>query len=558
MEPMQVDAPAANAAPMTLEVLSLINDSRMTYGLRHQDYQRYREYCAHRVRRLRQLLELTKPNNKQVNQQKPLPETFSDARFLHLYVFEVERAWAHSMELKQESSSSMDMRKRHHLRKRLKKASKHADALSDLCDKQSVESRSTLDVKAYAARMKGYLLVEQQEWQAALDQFIIARVIYDGFGTATDNPQQEALCYAAIDDIDPNIRFCAYKLQLDTSNIPQLVNDLQKKNSMVSTLEPQLLQITQSSKKERPTLKWRGTTIVLRNDTVVKALEAAQQKSEWNEAEKVVKKAVKDDKEATAKVASSQSAKSTQDLQSVYAYVIYNSNARIIHRNIQSALQAKSQDAVRLFDDILQIIQTLRELPVNDDLATAFEAEMDVLEHYYRGYRCMYVAQVYGDLERAAESVAMYQRAQTYMVQTKQQLQRLNGFQPDTALTVTEEDLSKLEQQIRSGSWKMHAAWHLAQDKNNGTSELSSKMEQLKLNNDSYLIDDLDSYPAGLTQDSAMPKLVPFPPKLEAVVAKPFYFDLAANHVQYPDSLTLRAEDRSSGLFSKFFGFGKS
>lgn len=138
----------------------------MTYGLRHQDYQRYRyvgthsmvpacmlmdasssEYCAHRVRRLRQLLELTKPNNKNVNQQKRLPETFSDARFLHLYVFQVERAWAHAMELKQESSSSMDMRKRHHLRKRLKKASQHADALSDLCDQQSVESRSVLDVK---------------------------------------------------------------------------------------------------------------------------------------------------------------------------------------------------------------------------------------------------------------------------------------------------------------------------------------------------------------------------------------------------------------------------
>lgn len=41
----------------------------------------------------------------------------------------------------------MDMRKRHHLRKRLKKASQHAEALSDLCDQQSVESRSVLDVK---------------------------------------------------------------------------------------------------------------------------------------------------------------------------------------------------------------------------------------------------------------------------------------------------------------------------------------------------------------------------------------------------------------------------
>lgn len=146
-------------------VLGLINESRMTYGLRHQDYQRYRysgieksryllltvlfcsEYCTNRIRRLRQILKLTQSNNKTTNVRKPLPQEFNDARYLHLGVYETERAWAFAMELKQESANSMETRQRHHLVKRLKRASQHAEALYTLCQEQTVDIRTVLDVK---------------------------------------------------------------------------------------------------------------------------------------------------------------------------------------------------------------------------------------------------------------------------------------------------------------------------------------------------------------------------------------------------------------------------
>lgn len=107
------------------------------------------EYCTNRIHRLRQILKLTQANNRQTNVRKSIPEEFHDPRYLHLYIYECERAWAFSMELKQESANSMDTRQRHHLVKRLKRASQHAQALYELCEKQTVDSRTVLDVKVY-------------------------------------------------------------------------------------------------------------------------------------------------------------------------------------------------------------------------------------------------------------------------------------------------------------------------------------------------------------------------------------------------------------------------
>lgn len=55
------------------------------------------------------------------------------------------------MELKQESANSMETRQRHHLVKRLKRASQHAEALYKLCQEQTVDIRTVLDVKVRVA-----------------------------------------------------------------------------------------------------------------------------------------------------------------------------------------------------------------------------------------------------------------------------------------------------------------------------------------------------------------------------------------------------------------------
>ncbi|KAI9497487.1 hypothetical protein BDB00DRAFT_626034 [Zychaea mexicana] len=515
---MDVDTPL-----IKLDVLELVNGSRMTYGLRHQDFQRYRKHCTHRVQRLRQILHLTKPNNKKTNQQKELPAKISDARYLHLYVFEVERAWAYAMDLNQELSA--DTRKRHHTRKKLKRATQHAEALYELCEQQDVEDRSKLE--AYAAAMRGHLYFELQQWQDALNQFVSARTIYEHFAGLSSTTHHEALCYAAIDDIDPSIRICAYNLRLNetsmASNVDELVKSLKQSDAAgIASLEQQLSKISQDGGKGRGAeslaqVSWRDRQAAIKNDKVAKAVAKAQEATRqsdstkhdddastsfdrvlavWAEAEKLVKKALKEDKEATAKVASSKSAKSTEELQFIYSYVAYNMYARSIQRNVQlvaqgdsDGAQRKPQENVRLHDDILKYLESIREL-LSHEQEGQLDWELNVLTHYYRGCRCLHVAQAYADLNRIAEAVALYRVAQTYIAQAKQLLHQGDSFASDSVLTVSDKDLVELEQTLRNNAWKTQAAWYLKHGGNTAESDLQTQMEQLNLDDEKKVSND--------------------------------------------------------------------
>ncbi|KAI8081834.1 uncharacterized protein B0P05DRAFT_508635 [Gilbertella persicaria] len=528
---------ASTQEPMVVDVLNLINDARMTYGLRHQDYQRYREYCTNRVRRLRQILKLTQSNNKTNNARKALPEKFDDARYLHLYIYETERAWAYAMELKQESANSIDTRSRHHLVKRLKRASQHAEQLYALCQKQKVDNYTVLDVKAYTSSMKGYLFFEQQQWQEALSQFIESRTIYNRFAQ-NNQPEKEALCYAAMDEIDPNIRFCAYKLQLE-QDVEKLVSEHHD-----SSLDAQLNQVISESRQQQP-LTWREKTVQIKHPALAEAIQKAQENNSWTETEKLAKKAVKEDKEATAKVTSSRSAKATEDLQFLFTFVEYHAFGSLIQRNLKLVAQAdKPQQAIQLYDDILKNIEYMWELPnVKDDMA--FDGELNVLSLYYKGCRCVHVAHAYSNMKKTPESLALYQKAQSYVVQAKQGLSQIRQFAQDALLKVTEQDLSELEQSIQSGSWKSRAAWYLEHGETEQTTETLEDLTS------GALINQLETYPSHISPQ----RLVDFPPSFQPVACKPFYFDLAANFIKYPEqSIDERTEKTSSGFWGIFGG----
>ncbi|KAI9358479.1 hypothetical protein BD770DRAFT_410284 [Pilaira anomala] len=520
-----------STGPMSMDVLGLINSSRMTYGLRHEDYQRYREYCTNRIHRLRQILKLTQANNKKVNVQKSLPQEINDVRYLHLYVYESERAWSFAMELKQESANSMDTRQRHHVVKRLKKASQYAQQLYTLCENQTVEIRTVLDAKAYATLMKGYLLLEQQNWQEALYKLVESRTIYEKFAQMNSNAEQEALCYSAIDKIDPNIRFCLYKIGKNNS-IEQIAEEYQSKE-----LEAQISAMGQNKKETvQKSMNWRDKQFTIKSEPLVNAID----KKDWVEAEKLIKKALKEDKEATAKITSSKSAKATEDLNNIFTFVEYSLFATNIQRNLELVKNVeKPQQAVKLYDDILKNTEHIWGLPnVRDDIS--FDNELTC--------RCVQVALSYINLKKTLESLAIYDRAQIYIVQAKQALAQTKSFSQDSLLKINEDDLSTLENTVRTGIWKSRAAWFLE----NGQDEekMTEDMSQLNLNADA-LITNLDAYPNAINSNH----LVDFPPKFEPVACKPFYFDLAANFVKYPEqSLSDRSEKNtgSSGFWNIF------
>ncbi|KAI9468086.1 MAG: hypothetical protein EXX96DRAFT_591867 [Benjaminiella poitrasii] len=560
--------------PLYMDVLSIINESRMTYGLRHQDYQRYREYCTNRVRRLRQILKLNQSNNKKTNVRKPFPEIIDNVHYLHLFVFDIERAWAYAMELKQESNDSMETRHHHHLIKRLKRAALYAESLHQLCMQQNVDKRTVLDTKAYACLMKGYLSFEQQNWENALNQFIETRVIYENFAKSTDNSEQEALCYAAIDEIDPNIRFCGYRLHLPEGQDVQRIVASRAQN--MTELNEQLNAWSQSSvtvKKELKQLRWRNKEMTIKNKSFADAITRAQNIGEndetklvqaWREAEKAGKKAIKEDKEATAKVTSSKSAKTTEDLQRAFVFVEYHLFGYFIQRNFRLAReeQQSSQQAIKLYDDILKNIEYIWDLPnlKQDDMS--LDEELNILSLYYKGCRCVQVAITYADMNKIVESLALYQKAQAYIVQAKQlkfKHQRVHATDEDDGildLEVADADIAHLEQSIQAGTWKSRAAYYLENGSKSNVDaddQLTEEMEQLM--NDRYLVNELDSYPRRIQRSH----LVEFPPQFQPVACKPFYFDLAANFVQYPDqALNDRVATKSGGGgFWGLFGSGR-
>lgn len=151
-------------------------------------------------------------------------------------------------------------------------------------------------------------------------------------------------------------------------------------------------------------------------------------------------------------------------------------------------------------------------------------------------------------MKKTPESLAIYQRAQLYVVQAKQELAQIKTFSQDALLQISESDLANVENIIRSGTWKSRAAWFL---ENGQEEDVTEKMDQLNLDADA-LIHQLDSYPSVIQPTH----LVDFPPKFQPVACKPFYFDLAANFVKYPEqSLNERTEKTAGGSgFWNIFG----
>jgi signal recognition particle subunit SRP68 len=217
----------------------------------------------------------------------------------------------------------------------------------------------------------------------------LCRTIYERFASTNSSGHQEALCYSAMDDIDPNIRFCAYKLQLgggggSAQDIDALVTTLkQRRNGTgMDLLEAQLAKVGEEHRKEQVQalahMTWRQEHFDVKNtrmaDAIVKAQTTTAKQSsslgvvaqydgilsDWADAEKRIKKLLKEDKEAVAKVTSSKSAKTTQELEWIHAYIAYHLYAYSIQRNLAlideiHASHGKVQKRIKLWDDILKV-----------------------------------------------------------------------------------------------------------------------------------------------------------------------------------------------------------
>uniref|UniRef100_A0A7N8YLX8 Signal recognition particle subunit SRP68 n=1 Tax=Mastacembelus armatus TaxID=205130 RepID=A0A7N8YLX8_9TELE len=544
-----------------LEILQIIKESQQQHGLRHGDYQRYRGYCSRRLRRLRKTLGFKMGNRHKYIGKKVTVEILSDNRYLLLVLMEAERAWSYAMQLKQEANT--EPRKRFHLLARLRKAAKHSEKLEKLCESPRVDAKTKLEAQAYTAYLSGMVEFELQEWKRAMEAFNKCKTIYEKLASAFT--EELAVLYRQrVDEISPNIRYCAYNIGDQNA-----INDLMQMRltgggggMMAEKLEAL---ITQARTKQAATMsevEWRGRTVPVKidkarvfllgladNEAAIAQATNEETKehlyetllAECRDTIQAVREELKSEAKQRERSSDTDSGK-VSNLQFLHSYLTYIKLCTLVKRNESMAqtLHAKlketqsdenkrgprPQDLIRLYDIILQSLAELSTLQGLEDDHT-FQKEVSLKMLVYKAYRCFFIAQSYVLVKKWSEALVLYERVLKYAKEVQSKAKSLNNRLKDLP------DIQELIAEVNAEKYSLQAAPH-------------SVRFCLAFRLDPSLV-------------GKQPNLVQFPPDFQPIPCKPLFFDLALNHVTFPpldEKVEQKGKGGLTGYIKGIFGFG--
>jgi len=252
-------------AAFSLKILPLTVGLHQKHGLRHNDYQRYRQYCSRRLARVRKATKMVQGEKRKFNKKEINAENLKEEKHLEIPLMTTERAWAYAMQLKFETNT--EPRKRYHMVNRLRKAEKEAAKLEKTAmEAERCDARTKLEAQAYRAWIAGALKFETQEWSAATEQLTAAKTIYEKLSSALSE-EEAGLCKQRMAGIVPSLRFCAYNSG-DTGAKQDLMN-LRGANAAGGQEVEELL--NQAREEQAATLQeveWRGRKMAVRAEKV--------------------------------------------------------------------------------------------------------------------------------------------------------------------------------------------------------------------------------------------------------------------------------------------------
>ncbi|XP_061583634.1 signal recognition particle subunit SRP68-like [Cololabis saira] len=579
--PMEENKENSSDGGLGLEILQIIKESQQQHGLRHGDYQRYRGYCSRRLRRLRKTLGFKMGNRHKFVGKKVTVEMLSDSRHLLLVLMEAERAWSYAMQLKQEANT--EPRKRFHLLARLRKAAKHSERLEKLCESPNVDAKTKLEAQAYTAYLTGMVEFELQEWKLAMEAFNKCKTIYEKLASAFT--EELAVLYRQrVDEISPNIRYCAYNIGDQNA-----INDLMQMRltgggggMMAEKLEAL---ITQARTKQAATMsevEWRGRTVPVKIDKARVFLlgladneaaiaQAAQEETKEHLYETLLAEcrdtiqAVREELKTEAKQrerSSEGDGGKVSNLQYLHSYLTYIKLCTLVKRNESMAhtLHGKlketeadeykrgprPQDLIRLYDIILQSLAELSTLQGLEDDHT-FQKEVSLKTLVYKAYRCFFIAQSYVLVKKWSEALVLYERVLKYAKEVQSKAKSLNNSLKDLP------DVQELIAEVSAEKYSLQASAIL------DTDETADVPSQQQLKDNTRLCDRLETFRLDSSLVGKQPNLVQFPPEFQPIPCKPLFFDLALNHVAFPpldDKVEQKGKGGLTGYIKGIFGFG--
>ncbi|XP_065660087.1 signal recognition particle subunit SRP68 [Hydra vulgaris] len=564
-----------------VEILPFIKDAQQSHGMRHGDYQRYRQYCSRKLKRIRSSLDFKSGTRHGYKGKQITEDVITDSRYFHILLVEAERCWSYAMELK--LCANTEPRKRFHMMRKLTKAAKYAEELHKICEMEKVEPRTKLEAQAYSYWMRANYKFEVQDWKTAIDLYSQSRSIYEKLASAFLDEATRMLYAQRVEEIGPNIRYCAYNLGqggMDIKDLMIMKSSAAGQDLLSAKIDAAIKQTREKLASSFGDITWRGKSVPLHNEKArvfilhlqEKESEMARQSTFEGKMELFdnllmeCKDALQAIKEEIGNEMSTKKKNETNlsQLQFIKMYLSYLRQNLMIERNIcmidwmkeklpvligtpKQEIKTKitkPEDLIRLYDGIilsLNEISQLQGIEVDEKLQDEVEAQIVA----YKGFRCFYIAQSYQLLKKWVESVSLYDRVITYVNEATLKLKACNN--PFLNVLVTKiEELSELAQ---GHKYNAHALSILE------SNEVAADVGKLVLS-DQVLAERLDVYQE-YQNATKKTNLIRFPPEPQPTPCKPLFFDLALNYIDLPN-LDHRLEKKPEGVFSALrrgFGF---
>ncbi|OTF72213.1 hypothetical protein BLA29_001326 [Euroglyphus maynei] len=458
---------------LTLEVLSIIKQSQLQHGLKHGDYQRYRQYCAKRLRRIRKALGFVQSvgsKNRSTYQPKPVTtqvafdeknqNSKNAIKYLYIPLICAERSWAYAMQCKQEAST--ETRRKFHMIRRLRKAVYWSTKLRDLCNDENsrCDARTKLETCAYADYLKGLYHFELDQWQQASDLLNSAQNIYEQLYKVLKDEEIMSLYKQRLDEIKPTLRYCAFNIGEKKIGAKELIKEIKNDQTLSNKID-QLISQTSEKQPEAFDVEWLGKTMFIKHEKILGFLDQLKDpNNDWSQLS-FFEQMIFDCRDCLQLLRDNNADKSSQ-----YFYLTYVRLDLIIKRNrlLITTLQNPS-DLLRQYEAIIGCYNEIKAMNLSQSfpdsfLVEKFMAEIDAQTVAYKAYRCYYIAHV--AKENWKESIAMLNRSAHYCQEslhseyvskeTKQEIQKLLSKANTETFQIYGENISKDTTESESSS----------------------------------------------------------------------------------------------------------
>ncbi|KAI0089865.1 hypothetical protein BDY19DRAFT_941194 [Irpex rosettiformis] len=349
---------------LSFQALQLANEQRNAYGLRYNDYARYRKHCANRTHRLRSSLKITHGKGRDFKKLPPVKTENIKDGYLQLLLFEAERAWVYSRELSSLVALPANKDKATALRRnatsRFRRAVNWATQL--LSHSQALRAAGRLSASdliqatVYTLILNGRNLSTHYELEDALIQLSVARALLDELAAHATTSRDQALAVAFADEIGPEIRHCAHQLGNNKSyDVDAIVAESASahKNEIVENYDKLVRELANESaggsaterKKLKP-LIWEDEPVPVRNPELVDVLLKVQEAEEkLYESSREKENIVAGDEDGTKKGKVGKGVKSKRGVAAYDAILLALSDAEGVARKLVEAQQLSSGNA---------------------------------------------------------------------------------------------------------------------------------------------------------------------------------------------------------------------